>query len=362
MCRLLPVLLALLAATPIAAQEAKPSSKLDPTARPQTPRPPYPYREVAVSFDNPSDARVSLAGSLTLPSSRGPFPAVLLVTGAGPQNRDYELNAHRPFQVLADHLTRLGIAVLRVDDRGVGGSTGSVQSASLTAIATDVAAGVRFLKSRDDIDVGRIGLIGHSLGGLIVPRLAARQPDVAFVVTMAGPVVSGVAFLAEQARLIALAAGASDDVAGERAAIQRGLMQMIRANPDDRVARIAIVEFFKERQRPAPGEDTIRALLSPDIRDLVQYEPESVLQQLDIPVLALFGGLDGQIPRLLNYTTAAYGLRRNPRATIVILPGLNHFFQTAETGLPDEYESIDETLSPRALDLIGKWIVQHTGL
>ena len=334
----------------------------DPFTRPQTPHPPFPYRDIEVAFRNPADPEVSLAGTLTLPNSTEPFLAVLLVTGAGPQDRNQELYGHRPFQVLADDLTRRGVAVLRVDDRGVGASTGSADGATLRAIATDVAAGFAFLKSRDDIDDDRIGLVGHSLGGMIVSRFAATEADVAFVVSLSRPVVTGVEFMAEQTRQAVLAAGGTDEQADARASLQRDLMGVIKAHPhDDKTARENLLAFFSARQRPTPSDETLSSLLSPDVLDLVRYDPVATLAGLDIPVLAVFGGQDRQIPRLLDYSTLAAGLRQNAGSMIVILPGLNHFLQTAETGLPDEYGAIPETLSPRALNLIGEWIIAQMG-
>ena len=358
---LLSAALLLMAAGTALAQQAATASP-DPLTRPQTPRPPFPYREIEVAFRNPADSEVSLAGTLTLPNSTGPFPAVLLVTGAGPQDRNQELNGHRLFQVLADDLTRRGVAVLRVDDRGVGASTGSADSATWRAIATDVAAGFAFLKSREDIDGGRIGLVGHSLGGMIVSRVAATEADVAFVVSLSRPVATGIEFMAEETRQAVSAAGGTDEQADARASLQRDLMGVIRAHPhDDKTARENLLAFFGARQRPAPSEEALRSLLSPDVLDLVQYDPAATLARLDMPVLAVFGGQDLQIPRLLNYSMLAEGLRHNPRSMVAILPGLNHFLQTARTGLPEEYAAIQETLSPRAMDLVGEWIIVQTG-
>ena len=158
--------------------------------RKQDPIKPYPYTEEEVVYEN-KEAGIKLAGTLTLPQSGGPFPAVILITGSGPQNRNEEIMGHRPFLVLSDYLTRRGIAVLRVDDRGIGGSTGNFSQATTEDFAGDVLTGIEFLKNRKEIDPSRIGLIGHSEGGLIAPMVAVKSPDIAFIVLMAAPGVTG---------------------------------------------------------------------------------------------------------------------------------------------------------------------------
>lgn len=153
--------------------------------RPQIPQKPYPYNEEEVAYQNEL-AGIKLAGTLTTPKSAGPFPAVILITGSGAQNRDEEIFGHRPFLVLADYLTKLGIAVLRVDDRGIGGSGGNISQSTSEDFAGDVIAGIKFLKNRKEINAKKIGLIGHSEGGIIAPMIAAKTYEVAFIILMAG--------------------------------------------------------------------------------------------------------------------------------------------------------------------------------
>jgi dipeptidyl aminopeptidase/acylaminoacyl peptidase len=178
--------------------------KVPETRREQDPVKPYPYAEEEVTYEN-KEAGVKLAGTLTYPDSVGPFPAVILITGSGPQNRDEGILGHRPFLVISDYLTRQGIAVLRVDDRGVGGSTGNFSQATTEDFVEDVLAGVEYLKSRKDIDSSRIGLLGHSEGGLIAPLVAVKSPDVAFIILMAGPGVTGEKIIMSQSELISRA-------------------------------------------------------------------------------------------------------------------------------------------------------------
>jgi uncharacterized protein len=191
------------ASLPLVLTRGEPAS---PPRRPQTPSKPYPYREEDVTFANPA-AGISLAGTLTIPPGAGPFPAVMLITGSGAQDRNESLVDHQPFLVLADHLTRKGIVVLRADDRGVGKSGGNFATATTTDFVTDVEAGVAFLRSRREVDERRLGLLGHSEGGMIAPMVANRNSAVHFIVLMAGPGVPGDEIIVEQVRLISLASG-----------------------------------------------------------------------------------------------------------------------------------------------------------
>src|SRR5712691_5734789 len=203
------------------------AGKLPVLRRPQEPKKPYPYREEEVAYDN-KQGHSHLVGTLTLPRSGGPFPAALLITGSGQQDRDEALMGHRPFLVLADYLTRRGIAVLRVDDRGVGGSTGEVARATTEDFAGDVLAGVAYLKTRKEIDPKRIGLIGHSEGGVIAPLCAARSRDVAFMVMLAGTGLPGEEILYRQGELILKAMGASPAVVTQQRMAQERLFAVLK--------------------------------------------------------------------------------------------------------------------------------------
>jgi len=344
-----------------------------PPERPQHPTPPFPYRVEEVSVPN-DPADVVLAGTLTLPQGPGPFPGVVLVSGSGPQDRDESLMGHKPFLVLADHLTRKGIAVLRYDDRGVGGSTGRFASATSEDFTSDALAAVGFLSARDD--VGPVGIAGHSEGGLIGPLAAVRSPDVAFVVMLAGPGLPGDEILYLQGRLVARAGGASEEATAANLEIQRRVFDVVKGQSDSDAAatelRHAVQEAVtglpeatrREMQgvlTPAALEEGLRQVNSPWYRFFLSYDPRPTLEDVRVPVLALNGTLDLQVPAEENLREVEEALKRggNPDVTVRLLPGLNHLFQTADTGAPSEYARITETMSPTALEAVSSWILER---
>jgi hypothetical protein len=344
---------------------------VQPVRRPQEPQPPFPYQEEEVTYPN---GDVKLAGTLSLPPGPGPFPAVVLISGSGAQNRNEELLGHKPFLVLADHLTRAGIAVLRVDDRGVGGSTGSTGGSTSSDFAEDALAGVRFLKAHDRIAKNRIGLLGHSEGGLIAPIAATRSSDVAFIVLLAGPGVPGSDILPAQVEAIDRAAGMSEDKARKEGALTREALDLVRAEKDNAALRTKLAKLFKDhpdaldpKEIEAGGgldaftEKQVKALSSPWFRFFVDYDPRPTLRQVKVPVLAVNGELDRQVLADQNLPAIEQALRegKNPDVTVRRLPGLNHLFQTAKTGSPEEYAQIEETMSPAVLDTVTRWIVDR---
>jgi uncharacterized protein len=320
--------------------------------RPQNPVRPYPYRELEVSYDNKLQGG-TLAGTLTIPSGTGPFPAVLLIPGSGPQDRDESLMGHRPFLVLSDWLTRNGIVVLRADDRGVGKSTGDFATATTADFATDAEAGVAFLKARFEVDPSKIGLIGHSEGGIIAPMVAARNHDVGFIVMMAGPGVPGDQILVEQTLLISKAEGMSKDVAEKNAAEEKELLALVAKEQDPRTLQEQIREKLPDH---ASAQTTV--LASPWFRYFLSYDPATALRHITCPVLALSGEKDLQVPPKQNLPALRRALEEagNTNFEIDELPGLNHLFQTANTGAPGEYALIEETMSPIVLEKISTWI------
>ena len=337
-----------------------PEAKLN---RPQTPVKPYPYREEDVAFDNPAD-HDRLAGTLTLPSGRGPFPAVVLVAGSGPNTRDEPILGHRIFLVLADHLTRQGLAVLRYDKRGVGASTGDYAKATTRDFADDVVAAMAYLRSRPEIDPARVGLIGHSEGGLIAPMVAAREPSTAFVVMMAGPGVNGADILAEQGRLISKAMGMSDAKIAESSALREQAIAIVRAEKDPAVAAARLRERLTAAAKAqglgdAAIEAQIKALNSDWFRFFYDYDPTPAQAKVRCPVLAIAGSKDLQVPPDQNLPPIRAALAHNADAEVDELPGLNHLFQTAATGGVQEYSQIEETLAPSAMDLITGWILRR---
>jgi len=330
--------------------------------RPQEPKPPFSYRSEDVTVAN-AVANVTLAGTLTLPDGPGPFPAVVFITGSGPQNRDEELLGHKPFLVLADHLTRRGIAVLRYDDRGIGKSTGDFAAATSEDFAGDALAAWQFLRTRREIDARHIGLLGHSEGGLIAPMLAARTPGIAFVVMLAGPGVTGEQIMLKQAALIMKANGASDAAIAANTDLQKQIFTILR----EETVPARIVERLSAIPVPGPKEASaalVKQSSSPWMRYFALYDPAPALENVTCPVLALAGELDLQVPVEQNVPAMEAALKKggNTDYTVVRLPGLNHLFQTCKTGTPAEYAQIEETMSPVALDTIGTWIRKKTGL
>ena len=337
-------------------------------ARPQAPKPPFPYNIEEVAFQN---GAVNLAGTLTLPKGDGPFPAVLLISGSGLQDRDETLVGHKPFWVLADHLSRAGIAVLRVDDPGIGQSTPHPKPPTTADFATDVEAGVAFLKQDDRM--GRIGLIGHSEGGLIATIVASRSNDVNFVVLMAGPGVPGAELLRKQNERIFDAAG----IAGERKQNLLVLLDrlfpiltsedMAEAERQQKVSEIVRKQLEINGTPPAEQDEAqvqmlVEQSLTPWMRYFLTFDPRPALEKIRVPVLALNGELDVQVDAEQNLTAIAAALEKggNQNVTVHRLPEHNHLFQRARTGLMNEYGAIEETLSPKVLDLIRDWVLSVT--
>jgi pimeloyl-ACP methyl ester carboxylesterase len=338
--------------------------------RPQDPVRPLPYDEVEVRFPN-DEAGITLAGTLTVPRTTGPHPAALLISGSGPQDRNEEVYGHRPFLVIADDLTRRGIAVLRVDDRGVGGSRGTREAATSEDYAADALAAVGFLKSRQEIDPRRIGLIGHSEGGLVAPMTAARAREIAFIVLLAAPGLTGADIAVLQARTMLRAAGAPESAIETQTRIQTAMLKVLSETTDEATIRTRGREILRAElvragdleatQLPAVErqlEPQIRRALTPWSRFFMIYDPRPALSRLRCPVLAMNGTTDAQVPAAENLSAIESALRTggNPAVTIVSLPNLNHLFQTSTTGALSEYAKIEETFAPIALETMGRWI------
>jgi pimeloyl-ACP methyl ester carboxylesterase len=344
--------------------------------RPQEPKPPLPYDEEEVTYPNPR-AGITLAGTLSLPRTSGPHPAVLLISGSGPQDRDELVMGHRPFLVLADHLVRAGIAVLRVDDRGIGKSTGVFKDATTADFADDALAGLEFLKTRPEVDAKRLGLVGHSEGGIAAPMVAAGSKDVAFVVLMAGVGVSADELLALQTRLILRATGATEAMIAMNDDALRRMCAVVRAEKDPALAETKLREVTADLQQklvamdPALAETatqnlegSVQMVNSPWFRYLLSIDPTVSLRAVKVPVLAVNGSLDLQVDARQNLPAIEKALRDggNKDVTTVELPGLNHLFQSAKSGSPAEYTTIEETMAPAALKTISDWIVVRTKL
>lgn len=344
--------------------------------RTQVPQPPFPYREETVTYQN---GDVKLEGTLTIPEGKGPFPAALLITGSGSQNRDEEIFGHKPFLVIADYLARGGIAVLRADDRGIGGSTGRGTHPTSADFAQDAMKGVEFLRTRPEIDPKRIGLIGHSEGGFIAPMLASQSKEIAFIVMLAGTGVPGDEIIEHQTDLIYRAGGMKGDSLQRILDDQRATHQLIKANADSAKIR---GHLFAQTSAMYPGaqggqaltpeqkaqvdavvDRQMQALTSPWFRYFLTTDPRTFLRKVKVPVLAMNGELDLQVDPKQNLPEIEKALREggDKDVTIKMLPKLNHLFQTAKIGTPEEYGAIEETFSPQALEIIRNWILARFG-
>ncbi len=341
--------------------------------RPQEPHPPFPYTSMDVTFPGGA-AGVTLAGTLTTPPGAGPFPAVVLIAGSGRVDRDETGFGHKIFLLLADTLTRRGVAVLRYDKRGVEKSTGSYALATTKDFAADADAAVNFLKTQTVIDPKRTGLLGHSEGGVIAPLVASEHPaDIAFVVLLAGPGMKGEKILLAQQVLAGKAEGASDADIKENTVVSKELFDLDAQEPSLAVvqakAQKIILAALTPKEKREVGDPVqfaqkqMRPLLSPWFRYFLTYDPAPALQKTRCPVLAIDGSKDVQVPpaedlALIGEALLAGG---NTNVTIRELPNLNHLLQTSVTGSPSEYAKITETMAPSALAIIGDWVAGQAG-
>ncbi|MDR1500709.1 MAG: alpha/beta fold hydrolase [Tannerellaceae bacterium] len=336
--------------------------------RPQEPLPPYPYDVKEVTFFNPRHG-LALAGTLTVPQGEGPFAAALLISGSGPQNRDEEVYGHKPFLVIADHLTRHGIAVLRFDDRGTAASDGDFASSSTEDFSFDAEAAFDFLKGRKEIDPARIGLIGHSEGAIIAAMIAARTEDVAFAVLLAGSGMRGDKLLLAQQELIGQSYGLSEEMIEENGRFMKRVFDIINTAATDDELKAALFTAFMESSASSPQDEDLKAQVKEKVAAMadrwtvyfVRHDPSVDISRMTCPVLALNGEKDIQAPPSINLPAIRDALAKgnNRLSTVKELPGLNHLFQDCETGALTEYGRLEQTFSPSALDLVTDWIGAH---
>lgn len=338
--------------------------------RPQEPVKPYPYYSEEITFENKKDS-ITLAGTLTLPKKEGKFPVVVLITGSGPQNRDEELMGHKPFLVLADYLTRNEIAVLRYDDRGTYASKGNFSKATTNDLATDVEAAVSYLETRKEINPKKIGLIGHSEGGIIAPIVAAKSKDVSFVVMLAGTAIPGSELLLRQQELIGRASGMSEQDLKTTAKINKYVYELVDKYQNNDTLKLKVSTYLTEETKKHPEmkipegksindivDMQLTQLMSPWMLNFIRYNPAPTLEKVKCPVLAINGDKDLQVPSNINLPAIEKSLRKggNKKVTVKELPGLNHLFQECKTGSPNEYGQIEQTFSPTALEAIKTWL------
>jgi pimeloyl-ACP methyl ester carboxylesterase len=342
------------------------SDQLLELVRPQNPVKPYPYKEEEIAFPN-GKAKISLAGTLTLPRAPGPFPAAVLLSDSGPHDRDESIVGHRPFLVLADHLTRRGIAVLRFDKRGIGKSTGDSANATTEDFAGDAEAALAYLKTRKEIDPKKTGLIGHGEGGMIAPLVAAHSSDVAWIVLLAGPGLNGEDTLLLQSELILKTAGVDDDQIAKTREFNKQTYALVRQEKDTATLQAKLSDLVENSGMsaslpPAALQSQVRLMVSPWFRFSLDYDPVPTLQKTMCPVLALTGEKDLQVAPKENLAKIQKALQDggNKDFQTAELPGLNHLFQHSPTGSPTEYGSILETMAPEALNAVSDWVLKHT--
>jgi len=331
-------------------------------AEPQEPKPPYPYNSEDVRFENKA-AGITLAGTFTFPTEGMNFPAVVLVTGSGPQNRNEEIVRHKPFLVLSDYLTRNSIAVLRYDDRGTAESGGNYSTATLDDFASDAAAAVNYLKTRKEINPKKIGIIGHSEGGTIAFMLAGKKDsNLAYIVSMAGMAIPGDSLLRMQRNLLYKAMGMSDDDIAKVQALMDTITNIVNKYPEDfilqnmdKLTEEALPDSLKGNDAAKEGfQQAVKQMMTPEMKSFLNSNPADALAKIKCPVLALNGEKDLQVPADINLERVKALVKS--RVTVKKYPELNHLFQHCTTGLPYEYGTIEETISPEVLKDIAEWI------
>jgi hypothetical protein len=342
--------------------------------RPQEPQKPYSYYTEEVIFENKL-AKINLAGTLSLPAKEGVFPAVILITGSGAQNRDEELLGHKPFLVIADYLTKNGIAVLRFDDRGIAMSKGEFTLATTLDFATDVEAALQYLQKRKEIDQKKIGLIGHSEGGIIAPMVANKSKNISFIILLAGTGIPGDELLLLQQELIGRALGISEDDLKKSKITNTEVFGIVKNATNSDQMKKDITNYITKSIKSDPESKIpdgisesefinmqVSQITNPWMQFFIKYNPALALEKVNCPVLALNGDKDLQVPSKVNLEAINKALIKggNKKVTIKELPNLNHIFQECKTGLPEEYSEIEQTISPSALTEILNWIQIQT--
>ncbi|MCR4811747.1 MAG: alpha/beta hydrolase [Bacteroidales bacterium] len=351
----------------------KPSDGLYTMHRPQEPQPPFPYSEkrMVLKHKDSRGEQVNIGVTLTIPDNstlqNSPLPCVLLISGSGMQNRDEELMGHKPFHVLADHLARHGIASLRYDDRGTGESTGDIANVTTDILADDAEWLFNWLRKQPSIDLKRVGIVGHSEGGVIAPIIASRNRNVAFIVMLAGPGVDGASILRQQNRDLYIAGGIDSSLVAIRDAFLKDCFDAIGKYKDselDSLYKALASNYSKGLSKTDRKKISLSAfeasqmaaqMKMPWMQRFVQLDPTPYLKKVKCPVLALNGSKDLQVSAIENLAAITKSVKPN-LLTVKQLDGLNHLFQHCDKGLPSEYMLIEETFAPEALEIISTWI------
>ena len=356
----------------------KKTDKVTERKRPQTPRPPFSYKSEEVEYDN-ADKSLRYGATITIPEGSGPFPAIVMITGSGPQDRDETIMGHKPFAVIADYLTKKGFIVLRTDDRGIGKSTGKFSDATSKDFAGDVNSSIDYLLSRPEVDKKKLGLMGHSEGGMIAPMVATKRKDINFIVLLAGPGVNIIDLMAEQNAAIAKSGGISEQTVKEIRPLFKNAATIIMETPDSTTA-IKKLTAFTENWAVTKNKDVLKELdfetakqrndyciamvkefQSPWFRYFIRFNPSQYLEKLKCKVLALNGDKDIQVISSQNLPGIEASLKKSKSKTYEVkeLAGLNHLFQACKKCTVSEYGELEETISPAALDIISNWLEKN---
>jgi hypothetical protein len=340
--------------------------------KPQEPTKPYPYYSEEIQFTNAKE-NISLAGTLTLPKKEGKFPVVVLISGSGQQNRDSEILGHKPFLIISDYLTRNGIAVLRYDDRGAGKSKGDPTLSTSEDFADDARAAIEYLRTRKEINSNKIGIIGHSEGGMIAPMIAANDKNIAFIILLAGTGVAGDVLLVDQNYEVGKLSGLNEEQLNEDKITNKNIYDIVKAEGTLDEVKNNLTAFFEseiskipEAERPSKMEietsikQQVDGIATPWLRYFISYNPKENLKKVECPVLVLNGEKDIQVTSKLNTEAIVNALKEggNRNVKLQIFPGLNHLFQHCTTCNVAEYSQLDETFSPEVLKTMSDWILQ----
>ncbi|MHA7059121.1 alpha/beta hydrolase family protein [Aquimarina sp. M1] len=334
--------------------------------RPQEPKPPFNYYSENITFMNSTDT-LKLAGTLTLPKKEGKFPVVIIVSGSGPQNRDGEMFGHKPYFLIADQLTKNGIGVFRFDERGVGVSEGEFNTVTIAVSSSDVSSAIDYLRTRKEIDTSRIGLIGHSIGGIVAPKVASVDKHVGFIVLLAAPGVDGDVLMLSQKAAVEKTMGLNETQIAQSQELVKGAYDIIKNTKLDRKSLQDSInsfyvnkygELFPENQRKM----LVKQITDNEVASLLKSRPSTYLEKITIPVLAINGKKDLQVSAEENLAVIKKSLAKagNDNIKIVALENLNHLFQESTTGAISEYSEIEQTFSPIALDVIISWVKEQT--
>lgn len=340
------------------------------TDRPQFPFKPYPYKSDSVfisSVDN-----IKLAGTLTYPDNNDrQYPAIILINGLGPHDRDESMYGHKPFLVIADYLTKKGFAVIRVDDRGIAGSTGNFSTATTKDFSDDIFSVLKFLKKNPIIDTTNIGLFGFNEGGLIAAMVASNYPDIKYLVLLSTPGVNGKKILLTQTEILQKNAGVQESEINRDLEINKKMLSVVEKYNDTTAIRQKLTQLYKNFRKTLPKEDLLRTkysvktfknqlkvMTAPWFKYYLTLKPDKYFGQIKCPTLLLYGEKDLQVDPTINLEAIENAIIQGGNNNVEgkIIPNLNHLFQKCETGLPNEYLKIKETFSNDALDIIAEWI------